>query len=690
MGFTIDIDTGGTFTDGFFTFEDQMQKVKVDTTPHDFTECFLNCIKAGAQRFDLSLRELLKQTAVVRFSCTIGTNSLIQKAGPKIGLIVTKGNEKLLYGAKGAGAATDTLISKDMVLGVQNSVDKGTGKPPEPINEPELMRAVRELLEKGARVLVISLKGSYWDGSQEKEIKDLIMAEYPRHYLGSVPVLLASEVSFGREDYLRTNTVLTNAYLHPEMVRVLYKAEEDLRRHYYNKPLMIVHANGGVARVAKTKAIDTHNSGPVAGLMGALFMSRLYNLENIITIDIGGTSSDVGLILKGETELSPVSNIAGIPINVPVFHIHSVGAGGGSIAAVDSGSKALEVGPQSAGALPGPACYDLGGYLPAATDADVVLGFIDPDYFLGGLRRLNKEKATEAIQYDVADLLGESVEQTAFQIHNLLAKNAAREIETVLKDKGLSTEGFVLFAFGGAGGAYACEIARILKIAKIYTFQQNSVFSAFGSSVMDVLHIYEKRSTISFIGTKKLTSPFEESFNEIVNGLQERAETDMRGEGFEPKDIDFTLELDISVKGLDREIAVISPVLQLTGEAEARLLLQEAQNKCQALGLSEAGQLAHFTISMFRLKTTASIPHFKPSSSPPAAENPKGALKGKRPVYWGKGYTDTDVYERARLKSGQVVLGPAIIEAEDTTYVLPTGWRFKVDTYLNGIIEETK
>ncbi len=687
MGFTMDIDTGGTFTDGFLTCGEQIQKVKVDTTPHDFTECLLNCIEAGASRFGISMEEFLKQTEVIRFSCTIGTNALIQKNGPKLGLIVTKGHERRLYAHEDPVPALGLLVARDMVEGVQ-SVTGSKGTHAAPIREAELRRAVRKLLEKGARILVVSLQGSGFDGSQEKTVKSLISAEYPRHYLGSVPVLLASEVSTGAQEYLRTNTVLTNAYLHPEMVRVLYKAEEDLRRHYYNKPLMIVHANGGVARVAKTKAIDTHNSGPVAGLMGALFMSRLYELNNVITVDIGGTSTDVGLILNSTMELARESDIAGIPVDVPAFHVQSVGAGGGSIASVEETSKKLRVGPQSAGALPGPACYDLGGYAPTATDADVVLGFIDPGYFLGGQRRLDKEKAAEAIEYDVAEAMGQGVEQAARHIHGQLARNAAQEIKKVLKGKQVSGKDPVLFAFGGAGGTYACEIAEILKVSRIYTFQQNSVFSAFGSSVMDVLHTYEERTALLLMVDKQFDSEAKRLFDELVEILVKRASTDMRGEGFDPGDIEFTLELDLRVKQPAFETTVASPGLRLDQEPDAAHLLSEVRLKARQAGISNPDRIQGFTVSGITLKAASLIPHFEPSPVSPGGENPKEALKGTRPVYWEHGFADTEVFERNRLTSGNIVPGPSIIEAEDTTYVIPAGWRFVVDAYLNGLIEE--
>ncbi|MFC1824687.1 hydantoinase/oxoprolinase family protein, partial [Thermodesulfobacteriota bacterium] len=472
-----------------------------------------------------------------------------------------------------------------------------------------------------------------------------------------------------------------------EMVRVLYKAEEDLRRYFYNKPLLIVHSNGGVARVAKTKAMDTHNSGPVAGLMGSIYMSNLYKLNNVITLDIGGTSTDVGLIKGGKVELSYQSEIAGIPINLPIFEVQSVGAGGGSIAAADGGAQAIKVGPQSAGALPGPACYDLGGYNPTATDADVVLGYIDPEYFLGGQRILDKSKAVEAIQSDVSDALDLEVEEAALKIHAQLALNAANEIKRVLSAKGTKNTDFVLYAFGGAGGNYACDIAKILDIKKVLTFQQNSVFSAFGSSITDVLHIYEEKKAVKLAPAAKAEETGQIDFNGCVEALRKRAETDIRGEGFDLSEMKLSLELDMTSPKLKFSTTIESPRLALNEEPDVLAIMKAFQKKAQKAGFHDPHQSA-IKIVNFRLKATAPIPHFRPLPVKAKGVSPKKALKGKRPVYWQDGFAGTNIYERGLLKCGNVVEGPAIIEAEDTTYAIPAGWKFTVDEYMNGIMEE--
>src|SRR4030042_3603913 len=332
MGFTIDIDTGGTFTDGFFVKGDEVRTVKVSTTPHDLTVCFLECLKEGAQQFGIDLHRMLLEADVIRYSNTIGTNTIIQKKGAKLGLLVTSGHEDSLYQKGGISFEEDgigTFISREMVLGIEETVDEN-GKVVKPLHTDEVIRKAQFLIDHGARAIVASLKNSWLNPVHEKEVKKIIKREYPNFYLGSATVFLSSEVIDRSDDALRTNSALVNAYIHSMLVRYLYKAEEDLRRNFFTKSLMIVHSNGGVARVAKTKAIHTYNSGPVAGLMGAAFLGKLYGYPNLITADMGGTSFDVGIILEGQYSFNMTPVVGGISINLPMIEIGTLGIGGGS------------------------------------------------------------------------------------------------------------------------------------------------------------------------------------------------------------------------------------------------------------------------------------------------------------------------------------------------------------------------
>jgi len=284
MGFTIDIDTGGTFTDGFFAHGGEWRSVKTPTTPHDLTVCFAECISKGAQAFGVTLEDLLDRAEVVRFSNTIGTNCIIQRDGARLGLLVTAGCESMAPTLDRDGKPL--VVAPEMVLGIDECA--GTRAPSAEL----VVAAAQELVDRGARCLVVAFAGSDVDPANERAARAAIKHEYPREYLGSVPVFLASDISDRAGDQERLNASLLNAYIHGKLARLLYKAGEDLRRRGYGKTLLIGHNNGAAARVSKTRAINTYNSGPAAGLLGAREIGMLYGAECVLSADMGGTSFD--------------------------------------------------------------------------------------------------------------------------------------------------------------------------------------------------------------------------------------------------------------------------------------------------------------------------------------------------------------------------------------------------------------
>jgi N-methylhydantoinase A len=379
MGYTIDIDTGGTFTDGFFVRDERVELVKVPTTPHDLTVCFMECIKSGADRFEVPVEDLLYETDIIRFSNTIGTNTIIQRDGSRLGLLVSAGNESLVPTRSEEGKLP--LVLPDMVVGIQEEVSP-TGEIQKEPEQAAIMSAAQSLIDRGARCLVVCLRNSDLNPKNERLIRSIIKKEYPRDFLGSVPVFLSSDISRRPGEAERVNAAVLNAYIHSKLVSLLYKAGEKLRQRLYRKNLFIVHNNNTISRVAKTRAINTYNSGPAAGLMGARLIGQLYGVKNLLSADMGGTSFDLGYVRRGEPSYNLRPDVEGFPVNVPMAEIRAIGAGGGSIASVKDG--VLRVGPRSAGALPGPVCFGLGGTEPTVTDADLVLGILDPEYFLGG------------------------------------------------------------------------------------------------------------------------------------------------------------------------------------------------------------------------------------------------------------------------------------------------------------------
>jgi len=682
MDFTIDIDTGGSFTDGFLTAGDRIEQVKVDTTPHDLTVCFLNCIGEGANRLGISVEELLSRTRVIRYSTTIGTNCLLQRIGPKLGLIVTAGFTDMLYAphddeALEAAKALAGIVSPSMRVGVKEGTN-GSGEILQPLDEEGVRQAIEYLLDSGAMGIVISLRNSAVNSSHEEKAKAIIDSEYPRHYLGSVPVLTASAITAHDNNHVRTNTAALNAYIHRDMVRYLYRADEILRQRGYRKPLLVIHSSGGAARVAKTTALNTYNSGPVAGLIGcSKIASELYRVKDFVSVDVGGTSVDIGVGAGGEVAPDREPVIEGMRIGLPMVTLGTAGGGGGSIARIDPASS-VQVGPESAGALPGPVAYDLGGLEPTITDADLVLGYLDPDYFLGGRKKLVKDKAVAAINNLIASNLRLSVEEAAWKIIQTSEDDVARQIGENIERKGLKADKLTLFAFGGGGGTRCCGYASRLGISRVIVFAFNAVASAFGASTMDILHTYERPAHITLRSPSGAYLAEEwKSFNRAIADMVDSAKRDMRGEGFAPEGLSFTLEL--GMRGTGGFHWVESPLIHLEQEDESRRLGE--------LYASRSGtDSAELIIEGITLKAGCVTPHYQLPVFADQGLDPRKAQKGVRDVYWGKGYVSTNIYERDLLQCGNRIEGPAIIETPDTTYLVPPDWSYAVDKYLNGIM----
>ena len=677
----IGIDTGGTFTDGFFTDGERIVQAKVDTTPHDLTVCFSDCLKEGVRALGFKdLRSLLKEVLVVRFSTTTGTNIFVQRVGSRPGILVTKGFEDTLYSRKGM-QLPEFLITRSLVGGIDEQVGS-TGEVARAPKDDDVMEALKGLLDLGARILVVSLHNAHVNNQNEKAVKKIVAAHYPKHYLGSVPVIPASELCNHPDEEGRTNLALLDAYIHPKVSETLYRAEDQLRDSGYRNPLLIVNSRGGCSRVAKTNAIDTVNSGPAAGYVGSWYWAKKYNISNAVCIDIGGTSCDIGLIVDAEALYGRDKRVFDVSVATPVMEVHSIGLGGGSIVKVSLERKSIEVGPESAGALPGPACYDLGGENPTVTDADVVLGIIDPGYFLGGRRKLNAEKARAVIDL-VARPLGLSPEEAALEIADKMAELGAKEIEKEIKRIGKSTSDFVLFASGGAGPTHCCDIAKKAGISKVYTFPFSSTFGAFGTSLIDVRHTYTHYKRLPLAIKRKLVLDIE-SFNSAVREEQRKCLRDISGEGFSQKEITYGLELEISEDGRE-PLLITSPKVLLSSIADGEAILERYERqKVRRRLLSEVGKEVMIEV----LHVSSSCPVFKYEFPQYIARgsDPSSAFKTERAVTGKDWPPKIKVYDVELLKSGNIVPGPAILEATGSTYVIPKGWRFRVDEFLNGVI----
>jgi N-methylhydantoinase A len=708
MEATIDIDVGGTFTDCLVVFGEQIARSKSPTTGYNLSVGFRKAIDEAAKQLGIPLTELLKKTAVVRYSTTIAMNTLIQRSGPKLGLITTAGQEHMLLVGRSRSWADglhprerrymyqarkpEPLIPFDMTVGVRERIDC-FGNVVIPLQKDEVRQKIQSLVDKGARGFVVSLLWSFMNPAHEQLIREVIQEEYPDRYLGNMPVLLSSEVQPKWHEYPRTNVVILSGYLHTEMTEQLSALGEELRDYGYKKPLSIINNLGGVAKLSRTRAVDTFGAGPVAGLLGANWISKLYNLPNVVVSDMGGTSFDYGLVIGGNCSFYqdwPV--IDRWATENSMVEVSTIGAGGGSIAWLNElmGNK-LEVGPKSAGSNPGPACYDLGGTEPTVTDADVVLGYINPDYFLGGKMKLSREKALISMDR-IAKPLGLSPMEAAAHIRTIVDGNMGNTILKEVVFRGFSPDQFVLFAYGGAGPAHCADYNSYLKAPKVITFPFSSVFCALGGATLDLKQCYEASKHVILYHPMKFPPYLEEygQFNIVVDSLKEIAFRDIKSEGFHPEQVLLGLELDMRYGDHLRLTRVTSPGLYLKSENDVKAICDTFTKIHEA----KYGSLAAIPVTGINIENFylfAAVPLHKPKlpSFTLGKESPGEAMKGKRPVFWRQynDFKDTDIYDADLLRPGNIILGPAIIEARDTTVVLPPEMKYSIDRYLSGVIE---
>lgn len=710
MSFTINIDIGGTFTDFFASHEQQGDCItKTPTTHYDLSVGFIKGIREVARAYGHDLQGLLSQTQEVRYCTTLGTNSLIERTGPKLGLITTAGFEDTIFLGRARSWADgiivqenkdlariqkpEPLIPRDMVVGVRERVDS-FGQVMCPLKREDVLEKLQTLVDKGAMGFVVCLLWSFVNPSHERMIKEIIEEEYPEDYLGSMSVTLSSEVSAKCGEYTRFITAIVNAYIHGIMAEELNKLVNELRDGGYKRPLILVHNTGGMKKLSRTKAVFTHNAGPVAGLHGALTVGKLYDSSDIIFTDMGGTSYDIGVITGGQLrtyDFIPV--IDRWRTNIPAIEIKSIGAGGGSIAWINKLlDNALEVGPHSAGSMPGPACYDQGGQEPTVTDADLVLGYINPENYLGGRMLLEPDLSRQVIEEKIARPLGIDIVEASSRIRRIIDAYMGQEVFKEVVLKGYDPRDLILFACGGAGATHACSIAPYLGVRKVIIPTTSPVFGAFGASTVTIQQVWERSRTIKvFQWTTQAYSEEVDQFNAVVNDLKDLAIRDLRLEGFGDDQIHFRLELEMRYGMQYNLTKIVSPRLNVSSSGDFKEICDAFSEQYASIYSPEATfpqggiNVECFYLTAFVEKPPVATPAATLMSSDP----PEEACSEPRDAYWSTlgDVKRTPVFLFESLEPGNTISGPAIIEAKDTTYVIEPEWRFTLDTYYNGVLE---
>jgi N-methylhydantoinase A/oxoprolinase/acetone carboxylase beta subunit len=661
----VDIDVGGTLTDGIFTSGEEVFCVKVDTTPHDLTVCLFDCLSRAADKLGFpSTNEFLENVELIRWSTTITSNVLAESRGPRIGLIVSEGHQKDLYGTVPRSGVLNRLISEQDVIGVDSSA-----------GESEIMNAARKLLESGVRRICVSLEGSHRDPRREIAIKRIIDQQYPDHFLGSVPVLAGSDISKSAEDQTRTYSALINTYTHGALAATLFKAEDDLRETAgYTGAFLVSHINGGVAGIAKTKAIDTIESGPILGIHASAYLAKAYGFNDVISMDIGGTTAKISVLLNGEPIYRRPSDFFGISLAISLPDLHSIALGGGSVVKplVSADKASVQLGPESMGSFPGPACYGLGGDQPTLTDAFVAAGLINPDYFLGGAKTIDLELARKTIAESVAKPLKLTIEEACRIVLDRAFESVANMIVATKKGVKQDLSKSILFAYGGNGSLFACGVAEKAGLDRVQLFSLGPVFSAFGSSVSDISHLYEGSLAgvaISDAGLVRIRQMIEEMKAEGVK--------DLLGEGIRPDGINYAYELDAS-RNRHSSISVPCSEPCLRSEKDLQAVLDKA------LGNREGAPEGPISLELIRVSVKKGMPKPRLVERPLQGADSSHARKGTRKVLWGSSEGEAQIYNWEALRPGNRVNGCAVLEDVNSTYFIPEGWEMIMDRFGNG------
>lgn len=626
MTTTISIDTGGTFTDGYFTRDGVAHSIKVFTTPHDVTVGMLECVEAGAAALGLDVGEMLTETEVFRFSSTIVTNALLEGRGSVVGLITT-GDQ-----ASTPEVVTRGLVRPDLVIDLAD------------VNDPDSVEgAIETLLDRGAQVLAVSFEGSWTDPAGERGVRQRLRTLYPAHYLGSVRVFLASDVTPLPGHTARTNTVVLNALVHELLWRTTYGAEDRLRSQGLQHPFLLVQSHGGVARTAKTLALQTFNSGPVAGALGCLDAEKAVSGGRFVAFDVGGTSTDVAVVSHESLTPTWTTEFRDLALHVPVIPVSSFAIGGGTVAWLD-GSE-LRLGPRSAGSQPGPACFNRGGLEATVTDANLYLGLLAADGFHGGRFELRRDLAESALDR-LGVALGCSAEDVAHRIRNLANETMAAGVASTMKQHSLESEGSALVAYGGGGGLHAAAVAARMGMRLALVPWLAPVFSAVGVSAMDIKHAYPV-----------LVQPGLDE--QTLVDLLASAQRDLAAEGRSWEDAVLrldVLEVERIGRSLWRESWMAPPSLEDCQKAWAEVLVA-------ASGVQTALVVLSVETPLYTAPATT------------ATKDEGDRQHRSEMADWGAGPRTTTRVDLVSEPADDFALaGPALLFSGDMTVAVPPGW----------------
>ncbi|MGE0483139.1 MAG: hydantoinase/oxoprolinase family protein [Gammaproteobacteria bacterium] len=691
------LDIGGTFTDCVLIDDDgRLTIAKAPSTPGNFAAGVMEAIARAAAKIGRDVNALLEDIDVLAHGTTVGTNTIIQRRGAKIGLITTRGHNDVIHIMRGSRGLSgqdiklivhipesrkpEPLIPKRLVRGVSERVDC-FGKVIVELNEDEARQAIVELRDAGCEALAVCCLWSFLEPAHEQRIKALAAELAPDLY-----VTCSHELAPKWGEYERTTAVALNAYIGPVTVGYVTRLDAQLKELGLKTPLQITQCAGGTITVPKAQdaPLLTLDSGPVAGVTGSVYLGQLMGYPNVITTDLGGTSFDVGVIHDGLPVVSYKSLVHQYEYFLPKVDVQTLGTGGGSKVWIDPTTKSLRVGPDSAGADPGPVCYGKGGTVPTTTDADLVLGYLDPDNFAGGTMKLDRDAAAAALQ-KLADELGMDLYELASGVATIAEFQMADLIRKVTVQKGLDPRDFVVFAFGGAGPVHMGVAARELGVAKVIVPQGDTaaVWCAFGAASADILHVDEQVSIMS--------SPFDLGrVNAILAELGEKGRQHLLDDGVAAARHQFRWSIDMRHRGQINEVEVDldGGVLDEAGLAELRERFVQRYERLYGRGAALRGA----RLEMVTFRCRASAVSRKPTLA--AADTlsdvvASDAQTGTRDIWWAewKKLRPTPIYDGYKLVPGNHLDGPCVVETTTTSMVVHPQQRISVDALGNFVID---
>jgi N-methylhydantoinase A len=684
MGVIIGLDIGGTFTDVVALDQDSnvLFSTKVPSTHADLVDGFIR----GVQRVLALAGRAPDDVERIIHGTTIATNAVLEHRGAVIGILTTAGFEDtLIIGRQFRSEMYDLFIDAETptflaprrrIRGVSERIG-ADGTIVTPLDEATVLRLVGELIEEHAiEALAVSYLFSFANPAHEQRTRALVHAAYP-----TLPISLSSLVDPKFREYERLVVTAFDAYVRPVCERYLGRLKQELERSGLPTDLFVMQSRGGITSTDTilTRPVVTLLSGPAAGVIGGTFAGHQAGLSDLITIDIGGTSCDVALVRDGKPVIAGEGKIGKYPLRQPMVDVNTIGAGGGSLAWVD-GAGGLHVGPQSAGSDPGPACYGWGGERPTVTDASVLLGYLDPDYFAGQMLRLDPGLAEKAVRIHVAEPLGMDVCAAAAGIHHIVNSRMADQLRLVSIQRGYDPRQFSLVALGGAGALHAGRLADLLSIPRVLIPDTPGVLSAFGLLVADIEHEQAMSYTVGILDADP--RELAHAYAALLATCLER----MRQDRVPGTDLIERRVAEMRYVGQSYELEIPFPDGPVSrSHVDAAVEAFHAQHEriyshCNRAAAVEFVNLR--TVLIHRLPR----PALRRRDVPDAPQS--DALKRLRRAYFAEhgGYMDTPVYDKSRLRAGHALVGPAIVEQADTTIVLYPGHRATVDDFGNILI----